>query len=61
MRQNLVYGCAIRDSVVNGELDDMKAAVRDAEKHLVEFGNVPAALELLKAEIAKAERGSRKG
>ena len=59
MRQNVVYGCAIRDAVVRGELDDMKAAVREAEQHLVEFGNVPVALELLKAEIAKAERGSR--
>jgi len=60
MRQNLVYGCGIRDSIVRGELDDMRRLVREAEQHLVEYGNVPAALELLKAEIAKAERGSGK-
>ena len=41
----------------------MKEILREAEKHIEEYGNVPMAAEILKHEIAKEEsrlRGERK-
>ena len=49
------YGVAIREAVVSGDLDRMKAAKKDAEDYLKQYGNVPAALESLRLEIAKLE------
>lgn len=51
------YGPAIREAVASGDLEEMRRVANDAEEHLREVGNVAAALELLKSEIAKAERG----
>jgi hypothetical protein len=51
------YGVAIQQAVASGDLQRMKAAAADAEKYLSEHGNVSAALEALRIEISKAERG----
>jgi len=54
------YGVTIRDAVASGDLDRMKTAAAEAEEHLRGFGNVAAALEVLKLEIAKLEGRGRK-
>jgi hypothetical protein len=56
-----VYGCAMRESIAKGDLDDMKALAEQAEQHIREHGNVPLVLEVLKTEIAKAQRSERSG
>ena len=53
-----LYGPARRGAIVNGDLEEMRSLVQQAEEHLREHGSVPAALEVLKAEIAKAEGAS---
>lgn len=52
------YGVAIRKALATGDLDEMRRVASDAEEHLKKAGDVPTALELLRAEIAKAERGA---
>lgn len=55
-----VYGCAMRKAIAGGDVDEMRDLAAQAKEHLATFGNVPLVLEVLKAEIAKAEhRGSR--
>jgi hypothetical protein len=49
------YGTAIHRSIAKGDLGEMKAMAKQAEQFLRETGDVSAALELLKAEIAKRE------
>jgi uncharacterized protein DUF1843 len=49
------YGEAIQQAVATGDLARMKAVARDAEQFIAQWGNVPAALEALKLEIAKLE------
>lgn len=49
------YGEAIQQAVASGSLTKMKAAAKSAESYLAKWGNVPAALEALRLEIAKAE------
>lgn len=51
----ILYGVAIHEAVASGDLEKMKAVARQADEYLREAGNVPAALELLKIEIAKLE------
>lgn len=53
------YGPAIQEAIASGEVDRMREVLRQAEEHLAEYGNVPAAVEELKAEISKAEGGER--
>jgi hypothetical protein len=55
-----VYGCAMRQAVAGGDLDEMRKLAGEAKAHLAEYGNVPLALEVLKTEIAKAEEGERR-
>jgi hypothetical protein len=55
---NVLYGPDIQGSIARGDLDEMRDLVGKAEKHLSEVGHVSAALELLKVEIAKLEKGS---
>jgi hypothetical protein len=50
-----LYGVVIHKCIAGGELAKMKALCVEAEKQLAEHGDVRAALEVLKAEIAKAE------
>jgi ATP/maltotriose-dependent transcriptional regulator MalT len=53
------YGPAIHEAIASGEVDRMRETLRQAEQHLAEHGNVSAAVEALKAEIARCEsRGS---
>jgi len=49
------YGVAIQEAAASGDLAQMKAAAKLAEAHVKEHGNVAAALEALKIEIAKLE------
>ena len=54
-----VYGCAMRQAIAGGDVGEMRAMVDQAKEHLREFGNVPLLLEMLKTEIARAEKGER--
>lgn len=56
----ILYGPAIQEAAASGDLSKMKAVARQAEEHLAEYGDVPAALEALRLEIAKAEKQPRK-
>ena len=47
----------IHQACESGDLDEMRKLAAAAEEHLAEYGDVPRALEDLKAEIAKRERG----
>jgi hypothetical protein len=49
------YGVAVQQAVASGDVDRMRQVKEDAEKYLAEAGDVPAALEALKIEIAKLE------
>jgi hypothetical protein len=53
------YGVAIQEAVASGDLAQMKAARKRAEEYLATWGDVSAALEGLKLEIAKLETKSR--
>ena len=52
---HILYGVAIHQSIASGNLDEMKKLAQQAEQHLSEHGDVQAALEALKIEIAKLE------
>jgi len=49
------YGVAIQQAVASGDLRNMKSALASAEQYLHAHGDVSAALEALKIEIAKLE------
>jgi hypothetical protein len=51
----VLYAASIQEAVVSGDVARMRALVQQAEDHLKEWGNISAALELLKLEIAKLE------
>jgi len=50
------YGVAIQAAIASSDLQQMKQAAADAESFLSEHGDVSAALEALKIEIAKLEQ-----
>lgn len=50
------YGVVIQEAIASGDLAKMKAAAKQAEAYLQEWGNVPAALEALKQEISRQEK-----
>ena len=50
-----LYGVTIHHCIAKGDLTEMKAVAQQAERHLHEYGDVSAALEALKIEIAKME------
>jgi len=50
----LLYGPPIQEAIAKGDLPRMKQLAAEAEEHLKQAGNVRAALEYLKIEIAKA-------
>jgi hypothetical protein len=52
----VLYGTAIHQAIAKGDLQQMKSLAVQAQQHLNEHGNVSAALEALKIEIAKAEQ-----
>jgi Domain of unknown function (DUF1843) len=49
------YGPPIQQAIAKGDLAAMKQVAADAERHLQQVGDVRAALEYLKIEIAKHE------
>ena len=50
------YGVAIHEAIADGDLKKMRALLSQAEALAHEQGDLRTALELLKLEIAKAER-----
>ena len=50
-----LYGVTIHHCIAGGDLGKMKELRDEAEKQLAEYGDLRAALEVLKVEIAKAE------
>jgi hypothetical protein len=50
------YGTAIQQAIAKGDLNNMKQVAKEAEEYLRQAGDLPAALTILKAEIAKAEK-----
>ena len=50
------YGVAIQEAIASGDLARMQAVAKQAEEYLRETGNLPAALEALKIEIAKLQK-----
>jgi len=55
----ILYGVTIHKCIASGNLAEMKKLASQAEQYLAEHGDVRAALEALKAEIAKLEYGKR--
>jgi hypothetical protein len=53
---NVMYGVIIDGAIASGDLDRMREVAKQAEEHIAEHGHVSAALDALKAEIAKAEQ-----
>lgn len=51
-----LYGVTIHHCIAGGDLAQMKALVNQAEAYLHDHGDVSAALEALKIEIAKLEK-----
>jgi hypothetical protein len=51
-----LYAATIHNSVASGNLAEMKKVAAEAEAHLKSHGDVSAALEVLKGEIAKHEK-----
>ena len=56
---HILYGVAIHQSIASGNLGEMKKVAQQAEQHLSEHGDVRAALEALKIEIAKLEHSKK--
>jgi phage shock protein A len=52
-----LYAVAIGEAVASGDVEKMKEVAKQAEEHLQEYGNISAAAEALKVEIARAEQG----
>ena len=50
----VLYGPPIQEAIASGDLSRMKQLAAEAEAHLKQVGDVRAALEYLKIEIAKA-------
>lgn len=50
----VLYGVPIQEAIAKGDLPRMKELAAEAEAHLKQVGDVRAALEVLKIEIAKA-------
>jgi len=53
----IMYGPAIHEAIGKCDLYSMRSLAQEAQAHLDEHGDVAAALEALRAEIAKAEQG----
>jgi Domain of unknown function (DUF1843) len=53
----VLYAVPMHDAIAKGDLPRMKQLVTEAEAYLKQVGDVRAALEYLKIEIAKASRG----
>jgi hypothetical protein len=51
-----LYAVTIHHCIAKGDLGEMKKLVAEAETHLKDHGDVSAALEALKVEIAKLSK-----
>ena len=56
-----LYAPPIQEAIATGDLARMKQLAAEAEAHLKQVGDVRAALEYLKIEIARASRGAKPG
>ena len=50
-----LYAVVIHEVCCSGDVNRMKQVAKEAETYLQQAGDVPAALQALKIEIAKAE------
>ncbi len=50
-----LYGVVIHEAICSGDVNRMKQVAKEAEHYLQQAGDLPAALQALKIEIAKAE------
>jgi hypothetical protein len=50
-----LYGVPIHHCIAQGDLQAMKSMLKEAEAYLKEYGDVAAAVESLRVEIAKRE------
>jgi len=55
MAMQVLYGGAMHQASASGDLELMRRTASEAETFLREYGDVSAALEALKVEIAKLE------
>ena len=61
MEHVVLYGPPIHDAIAKGDLSLMKRLAAEAEEHLSKAGDVGAALEYLKIEIARLEHQKKPG
>jgi len=52
----VLYSATIHQAIARGDVEEMRQLVTLAQDHVSEWGNMPVALELLKAELARAEQ-----
>lgn len=52
----VLYAPTIFEAIASGDSAEMRRVLRLADEHLSEWGDMPAAVTLLQAELAKAER-----
>ena len=52
----MLYAAGMQQAAASGDLARMRQLAAEAEAHLAQYGNVAAALEVLKVEIAKVAR-----
>jgi hypothetical protein len=57
----VLYATAIHEAIARGDQEEMQTLLRQAEEHVGEWGNMPVALELLRAEALKTARGGDAG
>jgi hypothetical protein len=50
-----LYAVTIQHACAGGDLSEMKKCLAEGEQYLAQHGNISAALEALKMEIAKLE------
>ncbi|BBL71051.1 hypothetical protein MoryE10_16570 [Methylogaea oryzae] len=51
-----MYGVAMQQAAASGDISRMKEVCRQAEDYLEKVGDISAALQVLKVEIAKLEK-----
>jgi hypothetical protein len=52
------YGTAIHAAIARGDVGEMKELLQRAEAYLADAGDLRMAVELLKVEVAKLEKGT---
>ncbi|WP_082411273.1 DUF1843 domain-containing protein [Methylogaea oryzae] len=52
----ILYGVAMQQAAASGDISRMKEVCRQAEDYLEKVGDISAALQVLKVEIAKLEK-----